>query len=110
MTRHDLQDLPFIRSTRRLIRDLNTAGFHDHLAVRQYPGPNGVRPSTLARSSDPDEGRKSVVWFTERGHAVYARILEILDAIENEWAAEVGKKEFEKNSRPLGPHLELAPV
>ena len=37
---------------RRLIKDLNAAGFDGlslpHMAVLQFPGPDGVRPSTLA--------------------------------------------------------------
>ena len=37
---------------RRIIQDLNAAGFDDlrlpHIAVLQFPGPDGVRPGTLA--------------------------------------------------------------
>jgi hypothetical protein len=37
---------------RRLIKELNDAGFDElrvpHMAVLQFPGPDGVRPSTLA--------------------------------------------------------------
>ena len=37
---------------RRIIRELNAAGFDElrepHMAVLQFPGPNGVRPSALA--------------------------------------------------------------
>src|SRR5215471_12015222 len=83
---------------RRIIKDLNEAGFEElrmpHIAVLQFPGPHGVRPSTLAgragmtkqamnrllgsleesgyliRSDAPDEGRARVVRFTKRGHAV----------------------------------------
>ena len=36
----------------RIINDLNAAGFKElrlpHIAVLQFPGPDGVRPSTLA--------------------------------------------------------------
>src|SRR5262252_3239373 len=70
---------------RRIINELNAAGFTElrlpHMAILQYPGPNGVRPSVLAeragmskqainqllrsleaygyveRSDAPDEGR-----------------------------------------------------
>src|SRR5215467_4352205 len=80
---------------RRIIKDLNEAGFEElsmpHIAVLQFPGPHGVRPSTLAerasmskqamnrllgsleesgyliRSDAPDEGRARVVRFTKRG-------------------------------------------
>jgi DNA-binding MarR family transcriptional regulator len=107
---------------RRLIRDLNEAGFEGlrlpHIAVLQYPGPDGVRPTLLAeragiskqamnqllgsleelgyivRDGDPDEGRQRIVRFTRRGHAVFAKILEILKEIEKEWRAELGARDF----------------
>jgi DNA-binding MarR family transcriptional regulator len=107
---------------RRLIRELNAAGFEElrvpHMAVLQYPGPDGVRPSTLAeragmskqamnqllgsledlgyivRSNVPDEGRARIIHFTPRGHAAYAKIHEILRDIEREWSAELGPRRF----------------
>ena len=37
---------------RRIIKELNAAGFGElsvpHMAVLQFPGPDGVRPGTLA--------------------------------------------------------------
>jgi DNA-binding MarR family transcriptional regulator len=107
---------------RRLISDLNRAGFHElrlpHMAVLQFPGPDGVRPGTLAeragiskqamnqllrslehlgyivRSDTPIEGRARIIRFTKRGHAAYARIHEILREIEREWSAELGPRRF----------------
>ena len=107
---------------RRIIRDLNAAGFEElsmpHIAVLQFPGPDGVRPSTLAeragmskqamnrllgsleefgyliRSNASDEGRARVVRFTKRGHAAYSKIHDILSHIEREWTAELGTKDF----------------
>src|SRR3954464_5964561 len=80
---------------RRLIAELNAAGFDDlrvpHMAVLQFPGPDDVRPGILAeragtskqamnqllrslealgyvaRSNVPDEGRARVVHLTKRG-------------------------------------------
>src|SRR5512134_8430 len=74
---------------RRIISELNAAGFTDlrlpHMAVLQFPGPDGVRPGTLAeragmskqamnqllrsleglgyvvRSDTPDQGRARIV-------------------------------------------------
>jgi DNA-binding MarR family transcriptional regulator len=108
---------------RRLIERLNAAAFADltlpHIAVFQFPGPDGVRPGTLAeragmskqamnqllrsleglgyiaRCSAPDEGRARIVRFTKRGHAAYAKIYEILLAIEREWRAELGARCFD---------------
>lgn len=107
---------------RRIVKDLNRAGFHElsmpHIAVLQFPGPDGVRPSTLAeragmskqamnrllgsleesgylvRSDAADEGRARVVRFTKRGHAAYSKIHEILREVEREWSAELGCKDF----------------
>lgn len=107
---------------RRLIRDLNTAGFEGltlpHMAVLQFPGPDGVRPTTLAeragmskqamnqllrsleglgyiaRSDAPDEGRARIIRFTKRGRAAYAKIHDLLRNIEREWIAELGPKDF----------------
>jgi DNA-binding MarR family transcriptional regulator len=107
---------------RRLINELNAAGFEDlrlpHMAVLQFPGPDRVRPGVLAeragmskqamnqllrslerlgylaRSNAPDEGRARIVRLTKRGHAAYVKIHEILLDIEREWSAELGPKQF----------------
>ena len=107
---------------RRLVSELNAAGFGElrlpHIAVLQYPGPDGVRPGTLAeragmskqamnrllgsledfgylvRNDAPDEGRARVVRFTKRGHAAYAKAHDILRDIEREWRDELGPKDF----------------
>jgi DNA-binding MarR family transcriptional regulator len=107
---------------RRIIEQLNAAGFDDlrlpHMAVLQFPGPDGVRPGVLAeragtskqamnqllksleglgyivRADAPDEGRARVVRFTRRGRAAYARVHDILRDIEREWSAALGPKRF----------------
>jgi DNA-binding MarR family transcriptional regulator len=107
---------------RRIIKELNAAGFDElrmpHIAVLQFPGPDGARPSILAeragiskqamnqllgsledlgyvvRSDAPDQGRKRIIRFTNRGHAAYARIYDILCGIEKEWSAELGARNF----------------
>jgi DNA-binding MarR family transcriptional regulator len=107
---------------RRIIKELNAAGFDDlrlpHIAVLQFPGPDGVRPGTLAeragiskqamnqllssleglgyivRSSTATEGRARIVSFTRRGHAAYAKIYDILLDIERAWSAELGSTRF----------------
>jgi DNA-binding MarR family transcriptional regulator len=107
---------------RRIINELNAAGFEDlrvpHMAVLQFPGPDGVRPGMLAeragmskqamnqllrsleafgyiiRSDVPGEGRARIVRLTKRGHAAYAKIHEILRDIEREWRAELGPRRF----------------
>lgn len=107
---------------RRIIRELNAAGFEElrvpHMAVLQFPGPDGVRPGLLAeragmskqamnqllrslegfgylaRSDAPGEGRGRIVRLTRRGRAAYAKIHDILREIEREWSAELGPKHF----------------
>ncbi len=107
---------------RRIMKELNAAGFAElrvpHMAVLQFPGPDGVRPGILAeragmskqamnqllrslealgyivRSDAPEEGRARMIRFTKRGHAAYAKIHDILRDIEREWSAELGPKRF----------------
>lgn len=107
---------------RRILHDLNAAGFKGlsipHIAVFRFPGPDGVRPGVLAeragmskqamnrllgsledlgyliRSDAPDEGRARIVHFTKRGHAAWAKALEVLREIERDWRAELGPEDF----------------
>jgi DNA-binding MarR family transcriptional regulator len=107
---------------RRIIRELNAAGFDDlttpHMAIFRFPGPDGVRPGVLAeragiskqamnrllgsledlgylaRSDAPDEGRARIVRFTKRGNAAYAKAIEVLRDIEREWSDELGPEDF----------------
>jgi DNA-binding MarR family transcriptional regulator len=107
---------------RRILTELNAAGFEDlrvpHMPVLQFPGPDGVRPGTLAeragmskqamnqllrsleglgyitRSDAPDEGRARVIRFTKRGRTAYSKIQDILRDIERQWSAELGPKDF----------------
>ena len=114
---------------RRIIHQLNTAGFDDlrlpHIAVLQYPGPDGQRPGTLAeragmskqamnqllgsleelgyltRGEVPREGRSRVVRLTRRGRAAYNRIYTILQELEQEWSDELGAAQFAELKRIL---------
>jgi DNA-binding MarR family transcriptional regulator len=107
---------------RRIIKGLNAEGFEElrlpHMAVLQFPGPDGVRPGTLAeragmskqamnqllrsleglgyitRSDAPDEGRARIIRFTKRGRAANAKLHDILRDIEREWSNELGPKVF----------------
>jgi len=107
---------------RRIIQGLNVAGFDElrapHIAVFQFPGPEGMSPGVLAeragiskqamnqllgsledfgyvvRADSPHEGRMRVIRFTKRGRAAFAKIIDILRDIEREWSAELGPREF----------------
>lgn len=115
---------------RRIIHELNAAGFEElrlpHMPVLQFPGPDGVRPGTLAeragmskqamnqllrslealgyiaRSDAPDEGRARIIRFTKRGRDAYAKIHDILRDIEREWSAELGSEPFAQLKKLLG--------
>ncbi len=115
---------------RRIIRELNEAGFKElslpHIALFRYPGPDGVRPSALAeragmskqamnrllgsleelgylvRSDVPDEGRARVVHFTKRGQAAYEKAVAVIREIEREWMEELGEKDFAQLKKLLG--------
>ncbi len=106
----------------RIIHGLNKAGFDDlslpHIAVLQYPEPDGVRPGKLAeragmskqamnqllrslenlgyvvRKDESAGSRTRVVRFTKRGRAAFDLILDILREVESEWSAELGDREF----------------
>ena len=122
--------VPAMAIHRKLIRELRASGFEDlsppHMAVIQYPGPDGMRPSALAeraamskqamnqllktlegmgyvtRSATPDDGAGTVVHFTDRGRAAYQKMADILMDIEREWAEELGEKRFGELKRLLG--------
>ncbi len=107
---------------RRIIRELDAAGFRGlsmpHMAIFRYPGPDGERPGVIAeragmskqamnrllgsledlgylrRSDAPEEGRARIVHFTKRGHAAYAKAIEILRNVERDWTEELGPKDF----------------
>jgi DNA-binding MarR family transcriptional regulator len=115
---------------RRLIRDLRAAGFEGlslpHMAVLQFPGPDGVRPTVLAeragmskqamnqllgtledlgyviRSAVPGERSARVVRFTKRGHAAYAKMEDVLRDIERELSRELGPQRFSQLKALLG--------
>jgi DNA-binding MarR family transcriptional regulator len=107
---------------RRIIAELNAAGFEElrlsHMAVLQFPGPDGARPIELSeragmskqamnqllrslegagyidRVDSPHQGRARIVHLTDRGHAAYAKIHGILRTIEEEWKSELGTEGF----------------
>ena len=107
---------------RRIIRELNAAGFDElrlpHMAVLQFPGPDGARPGVLAeragmskqavnqllrslegfdyivRSDVAGDGSARVVRLTKRGRAAYCKIIDILRDIEQDWSTELGPNRF----------------
>jgi DNA-binding MarR family transcriptional regulator len=96
------------------------------MAVLQFPGPDGVRPTALAeqaglskqavnqllrtleelgyvvRAPVPGESGARVVRFTKRGHAAYEKMVDILKDIEREWSRELGPKRFSHLKALLG--------
>ena len=119
-----------------MLRDLHEAGFDDlvpaHLNVLQYPGPENRRPSDLAaetrmskqamsyllgqmealgyleRRDDPADNRSRRIRLTPRGRRAIAAIRRTVAEIEAEWAAELGKQDFDRLRELLGRLGELA--
>lgn len=109
---------------RRLIAGLNASGFPElrlpHMAVLQYPGPDGCRPLDLARRAGiskqamnqllksleqhayvgredaTDDLRARRVHLTKRGRAVSSTMVELLEAIETEWRGALGASRFDE--------------
>jgi DNA-binding MarR family transcriptional regulator len=109
---------------RRIIEGLHEHGFDDlgpaHLPVLRYPGPDGKRPVELAteanmskqamnyllgqlealgyveRRDDPDDGRVTRVYLTERGDSTREVIRAAVREIESEWAKELGPRNLER--------------
>ena len=117
-----LMRMPVDAVHRRIIADLQAAGFEDlgdaHMAVLRYPGPQGRRPSDLAaelgmskqavnyllggleragylrRADDPHDRRSRRLELTERGEAVRTTIRATVAAVEAELEAELGRAAF----------------
>ena len=101
----------------------------EHLAVLQYPGPDGQRPSALAarsgmsrqainhlvshleragyldRYTEPADGNARLLRLTERGRRLYERIEAVAAAVEAEWAQQVGASRLEELRAILGDLL-----
>jgi DNA-binding MarR family transcriptional regulator len=113
---------------RRISDAIRADGFGDlqdaHLIVFQYPLPDGVRPSDLARQlrisrqatnyliaqleelgylqrrASPESDRR-LVYLTERGWRVVDSIYASLRQLQEEWANKVGHKRFSDFMRVL---------
>jgi DNA-binding MarR family transcriptional regulator len=121
--------LPAQAVHRRIVAGLNEGGFRDlrlpHMAVLQYPGPDGCRPHELAaragmskqamnqllgslerlgyitRRDAEDRGRARVVRFTRRGQAAWAKVHDVLAEIETEWRGTLGDRDFSRLKKLL---------
>jgi DNA-binding MarR family transcriptional regulator len=106
----------------RMLAGVHADGFTDlnaaHLPVLRWPGPDGRRPSDLARETgmtrqamnyllgelerlgylvredDPDDRRSKRVRLTERGDALGRSIRRAVRAVEREWEGELGAEDF----------------
>jgi DNA-binding MarR family transcriptional regulator len=116
--------MPWEVVRRRMLARLHEHGFDDlqlpHLAVFQYPGPAGARPSELAarvgmskqavnyllgelerlgyleRRPHPDDLRSKRIVLTSRGAAVVLVIREAVGEVERDWARQLGPDRFEQ--------------
>ena len=116
---------------KRMLEALNEHGYDitpTELAVMTYPGPDGKRPSELARAcatsrqsmnyllsgleargylrrADGDQGLARVIQLTERGRAAGKLMRKTVAEIEREWSGFLGKDRFDALSGTL---LELS--
>jgi DNA-binding MarR family transcriptional regulator len=106
---------------RRIVASLHAAGFDDltlaHLAVFQYPGPEGARPIELAQRADMSKqamnhllgeleargylerravARGTEIALTHRGRAALATIRTAVISIESEWRELLGDTKYNR--------------
>ncbi len=113
---------PWEAVQQRMLERLHERGFHDlapaDLTVFRYPGPQGERPSELARrlglskqalnyllrelerldylerEPHPDDLRSKRIVLTERGLAVGGVIREAVTELEAAWGEQLGRERF----------------
>ncbi len=113
---------PWEAVQQRMLERLHERGFHDldpaYLTVFRYPGPQGERPSELARrlglskqalnyllrelerldylerEPHPDDLRSKRIVLTERGLAVGGVIREAVTELEAAWGEQLGRERF----------------
>jgi len=114
--------MPFETVRERMLAGLHERGFSDliasHLDVLQYPGPENLRPSDLAkqtrmtkqalnyllgqmerlgyltRRADAEDQRFKRVHLTERGQAAVRAIRDIVLEVEADWEQQLGPARF----------------
>jgi DNA-binding MarR family transcriptional regulator len=122
----------------RILTRLHAAGFTDlvpaHMPVLRWPGPQGRRPSEIAkemgmskqavnyllrqleelgyleRHDHPDDQRSKRIELTVRGRAAAENIRGTVRQIEREWERELGAEQFAKLRQLLADLNETALV
>jgi DNA-binding MarR family transcriptional regulator len=115
--------IPWDSLRRAQLEALQARGFDDiheaYLAVFQWPGPQGLRPSELAaqtrmsrqavnhllgqlenagyllRAPDPAHARVTRIALTDRGRALGTTLRELVIETEREWAQAIGEDRLE---------------
>jgi DNA-binding MarR family transcriptional regulator len=128
--------MPWEVVQRRMLARLHDEGFDDldaaHLAIFQYPGPQGARPTELAerlrmskqavgyllgqlerlgyleRQPDPEDQRGKRIVVTARGRSAIAVIRDGVAEVEDAWARRLGADRFAQ-LRDLLQELDDAP-
>src|SRR5437763_14660704 len=114
----------------RIYEGVVAAGFDDlrpaHVTLFRWPGPDGRRPTEIAadaqvtkqavndllrdleergyleRHPDPTDSRARIVRLTPRGKRLHKVALGIHAGVEDEWASELGHRDFGKLRDQLG--------
>jgi DNA-binding MarR family transcriptional regulator len=128
--------LPWETVQERMLERLHAQGFDDfdasYLIVAQYPGPQGQRPSELARrlriskqalnhllgqleqrgyisrDPDPEDQRSKRISLTERGTKAGLVIREAVSEMEEAWKRQLGARRFAQLRALLQELNELA--
>lgn len=115
---------PFYAARSHIMSELHAAGFTDlqgaHLAVFQYPGPDGRSPGDIARSAgatkqamnnlltqlerfgyltrevNADNRRERVVALTSRGHETITAIRAAVAGLEANWSRDLGARNYDQ--------------
>jgi DNA-binding MarR family transcriptional regulator len=121
--------IPREAALRQVVAGLEAAGFGDvrpaHFTVFQHMPPEGIRLTALAEAAlltkqsmgylvddlealgyvervpDPTDRRAKVVQLTARGRAVEDTVRVVIREMEEEWAARLGKEEYQHLTRLL---------
>jgi len=115
--------IPLQEIRTRMLAAVVAAGYDDigpaHFNILQHPTPDGLRPSQLAArgqmtkqaanrlirhletrgyltlESDPRDHRARIVRLTDKGWALIRTIRTVVEGVEAEWSARLGRRRFD---------------
>src|SRR5436190_20575223 len=120
----------------RIYEGVVAAGFDDvrpaHVTLFRWPGPDGRRPTEIAadtqitkqavhdllrdledlgyleREPDPTDNRARIIRLTPRGKKLHGAAVGIHAQVEDEWARELGEREFARLREKLSRLVDVS--